>query len=143
MLKVIETDKRSDFVDLKGKIYGDLTSNKSDNLFSKYAIPKIAASNFLGTKTDHSDGNFLTWSSVTSAAPSPPVENTGFVKKIVPEQIHSDPRSSKDVPIDLDFTKGVSQRFSPDDLHMFERFKESIELLIVKVSFNILNLAVF
>ena len=81
MLKVVETEKKSDFVDFKGKIYGDLASNKSDQ-FSKFVIPKLKASNFLGTTQDKKDGNFLSWSSVNSAPASPPMENVSFLNDI-------------------------------------------------------------
>jgi hypothetical protein len=99
----------------------------------------LKTSNFLGTIPDKSDGNFLTWSSVTSSMPSPPGENISNRPESVKNESNSFSKGSgqtKNLNVDMDFTEGVKQSFSREDLILLESFKESIELLIVKVKFN-------
>jgi hypothetical protein len=105
---------------------------------SKLIIPKICISNTAEAKKQRNDHHFLTWSSITSAAPSPPVENVSIVQN--EEYDTKEKKNTKknilktnNVEIDTDFRQenNVNNPHSEENIHLYERFKESVELLLV------------
>jgi hypothetical protein len=75
----------------------------------------------------------LTWSSVTSAAPSPPAENLSTINKL--NNQGGLEGGTQNINIDEGFIFDEGQHLTEQNIHRYERFKESVELLIVKVRF--------
>lgn len=71
---------------------------------------------------------------MTSAAPSPPVENVSAIQQGKPLPIHNEANNGKSLVIECDFTQIDEENYKHEDILILERFKEAIELLIIKVS---------
>lgn len=80
-LKIVELQKQSDFVTFKEELLKDFTGQDNHSL-SNLVIPKVKYAHELNVKNDKKLHPFLTWSSVTSAAPSPPAENLSTINKV-------------------------------------------------------------
>lgn len=70
---------------------------------------------------------------MTSAAPSPPAENVSTIQHQPKQALQGENGTSKNVTIECDFTHIDEENYRHEDILILERFKEAIELLIIKV----------
>ena len=135
MLKIEETNKVRKSFEI-GKRFCDNISEEAESNFASLVIPKIESHHLLQPH-NHSKSNnpFLTWSKMTSAAPSPPAENVSTTQQQRDNDFthKGEHATSKNLTIECDFTHVDEVNYKHEDILMLEQFKEAIELLIVKV----------
>lgn len=134
MLKIEEKNKLNKNHEIQKKFCENISEEAESN-FASLVIPKIESHHLLQPNPAKQKNPFLTWSSMTSAAPSPPAENVSTIHNQKQQASQGDNVTAKNVTIECDFTHIDDINYKHEDILILERFKEAIELLIIKVSF--------
>jgi hypothetical protein len=140
LLKIEEGNKISKNMKIERK-FCEVPPEEEDieSDFASLVIPKIETHHMLQPNPSKSKNAFLTWSSVTSAAPSPPVENVSTIQHDAKARYSGETNPLKSSTIECDFTHIDEENYNHEDIVLLERFKEAIELLIIKVNKILLN----